>query len=118
MKKWLEWKIRLIYLKLVKYKIIKEPKIDKNKGSYGSFFVWHTNGTMTAGHFWGDKSKVTKESLLNQLIELLNEFRKEENWTDEWYYTQLKQTLINNDVYDIYKKKERKLKLEKINENI
>jgi hypothetical protein len=123
MENWLKWKIRLIYLKLIEYKIIKEPPYNPNHGSYGSFHIWHpTTAICRMGHFWGDISKVTDESLLLQLIELLDKYKKEENWTDEYYENALKQNLMHNNVYELYqqtylKRKERKMKLEKINKN-
>ena len=95
---------------------------NKNLGSYGEFDICHPNSTcMSSGHFWGDKSEVTDDILLTKLIKLIKEYKQRENWTDEWYDTQLIRNLKVNGMYDLYqqtylKRKERKDKLNKIND--
>ena len=82
---------------------------------YGGFDIWE--GTCcTSGHFWGCE---TKEEAFPALLGVLNNFRKEKNWTEEEYQKHLKSNLKDNQMekmYEEFKKEVRKKKLDKINE--
>jgi hypothetical protein len=97
----------------------KSKKIAEDFGAYGGFSIHHPDSTCwSEGHFWIDRNTVTKKWLYTNLVRLIDKFRIDENWTDEWYDEQLKFNLMTNHVEYLHEKevnrKLRKLKLEQI----
>jgi len=88
-----------------------------NYGSYGCILIKSKSGELS-GHFWGDINEVTPYSLTKKIIELFDNKKVKNNWSEEEYKKQLLYNLELNSVHkyyiDIYIKQKRKEKLDKI----